>query len=422
MFTAAAAGQDEPEEEPRPKASVQSRPPVEDDLEIVEDRPSKRDRSDDRDEDERSGARKRRDDDAVQERPRPRRPDDDDEGGQERSPPDRRDDEQGVQDRPRARPRDELDFSDDDDYDDGDRRRRGDDDEDVRRGKRLKPRKRRIRNKGAGTVGDWQKVRRGVTLVIIAELGVIVMSLVLCCGAFVVGVAAASMATSAKQPASGAAAGAATAGIGIILLGVLYVGTALAYVGLQVTGNVFCLAAPTRNNAKTLAIISLALLVLGLLGYLGGFAVNLVGTGMAAAISPTPAGRVGGAGVGAMAGSIITLVSALMLFAQPIVFLLLLRALAITMEEEGLAQTIIWLLMVGGLAIASAVVMFIISFVGAAAAGPTAGAAGDGAMAGLGILVLVFGCATLILSLVYVIWYIVVLFQTRSAITNHLGE
>jgi hypothetical protein len=367
-----------------------------DDLEIVEERPSKRDRDDD----ERSAPRRRDDDEGVQDRPRPRRADDDDER---------------VQDRPAPRPCDELDFSDDDDG------RRDEDGEDYRPSKRVKRGKRRIRNKGAGRVGDWQKVRRGVTLVLIAVLGVIAMSILLCCGAFVLAGAATSMAASAKQPASGAAAGAATAGIGVIVLGVLYVGTAIAYVGLQVTGNVFCLAAPTRNNAKTLAIISLALLVLGLLGYLGGFVVNIVGSGMAAAVSPGVGGRAAGAGAGALLGSIITLISALMLFAQPVVFLLLLRALAITMEEDGLAQTIVWLLMVGGLAIASMVLMFVLSFVGTASAAATRGSGGDGVLAGVGILVLISGCAYLILSLIYVIWYIIVLFQTRSAITNHLG-
>jgi hypothetical protein len=401
MFTAARAGQEARQEEPATRASAQSRPPVEDELEIVEDQPSKRGRSDERAADERPSARRGRDDEAVQDKPRPHRRDDDDEGVQDKPSPRRRSDDQ----------------DDDDDYDDEDRGRRDDDyDDDRHRSKRIRPRKRRLRNKGAGTVADWQKVRRGVTLVLTAILGVIGMTVVLCCGTFLVGVAATSMVASSRQASSNAAAGAATAGAGVLVLAALYVLTMIAYVGLQVTGNVFCLAAPTRNNARTLAIVSLSLLVLGLLGYLGGFVLNIVAAGATAAISPAGAGAASGA------GTIISLISFLMLFAQPIVFLLLLRALAITMEEDGLAQTIVWLLMVGGLAVAAMVFAFVIILIGTAGAASTGPPKeGDPVLAGVGILALISYCASFILSLVYFIWYIVVLFQARSCITNHLG-
>ncbi|HZT81593.1 MAG TPA: hypothetical protein VFA26_15310 [Gemmataceae bacterium] len=333
---------------------------------------------------------------------------------EEEERPRRREDE-GVQERPSARRRPDAD---DDDYEDeDDRRGRG-------RGRRRPPREK-------DSVRDWQKVRLGVTLTAIAIITAIVLPFLMCCAGFAVGAALVGS-SGPKGPNAGTAA---VGGGGIILIAVLgFVGSVLVQ-ALTIAGNGLCMFAPQRNAAKMLAIISFALVTFALLLSLAGQAIelaNLITTGATAAIGPSPLPTAAG-GVGPIIGS----VGGLLRFAHLVVFLFFLRAVCLAMREDGLATSVVYLMILGLITILVIVVVFVLALVGViggaglmasgAAAGPGGGGGGGAAgaggtlLAGAGILMIAGSCLFFILVLAFVIWYIVTLFQVRGAITNYLG-
>lgn len=318
----------------------------------------------------------------VQERPRSRRYDDEDD------------------DRPRGRRDDEADRG----YD-------YDEDEEE-----LRPGRRRPRRSARGDVRDWQKVRTGVTYALISVFAGITMVIVVFCAGFAFGVALfSSMGGSGGQPPGpGAMTTSAGALAAIVVLGMI---GALAWRGLAIVGNIYCLAAPAKHAARVFSLICLGLMVGGTLFYVLSQVLQLAGGGFGRAAAAGPFGG----GAASTAGGIVGLVGTILESAWFILFLLFLRAVCLAMREEGLARSVLFLLFV---VLATVLSMGIILVaVVATAAGAAGGAFGpnSNAGAGLGILVLAGGCLFLVLFLASLIWYIVTLFQVRGAITNYLG-
>jgi hypothetical protein len=202
----------------------------------------------------------------------------------------------------------------------------------------------------------------------------------------------------------------------MLVLQGIYLLAALASLGLQITGNVFCMAAPSRHGAKTLARVSVSLLVGGLVLMLVGLAVAVVGTGAGlAAATPGPALAASGAGL------VIMGIAYLAILAQPIVFLFMLRALAFVIRADGLARSIVYLMIVGLLAVLSiigAVVIVLLGIMGSAST-ISSGGPSSGVMAFVGAGCVAY-CLGLGLGVTYFSWYIVTLFQLRGAIGEYL--
>jgi hypothetical protein len=304
-------------------------------------------------------------------------------------PPDEEEDEEEEAPRRRQR-RDE-----EEDEEEVPRRRR-DEEEDEQQEEEERERRPRRRRGGRKNRDAWLKVRKGLTLIVSGLFAYFVAVAVLVCAGFVVGASllgAAASSAQGGQPAAGAAAG---AGFGVVLalLGALVI---LAAEGLWIAGLAFCAGAPPKEGAKTLATVSLGLAVLSLLLALAGGGLGMAQGGAAPA-------RPFGAGAGGGAGNVITNVAGLVNLAQMFVFLFFLRALALALREDGMAQGIFMLIIVAGVTLLSFIGMFAILFIGVQ---PIVGG--------------VFGCLGLVLGLTTFVWYIVVLFRVRSAVGRYAG-
>jgi hypothetical protein len=307
----------------------------------------------------------------------------------------RRDEDEEEEEAPRRRRRrDEEDEGEDEDYEVGS-----------------------VRKQVHGTVADWKRVRTGITLLIYSIfiwLGDIVLAI---CGGCLVGFLAASAMQQGMQPGGrpDAFANAAVGGGMMILVVYGIVGViALAGLGLNVTGNVFCLFAPPKNGAKMLAIVALALFGLALLGSL----VNL--------FLPAATAMGGGSPMAFMSGPV-GLGTSFASVASWVVFLFFLRSLSLAMNDRGLAQSVVYLVVMAGITIVLHVIFVLVTILAAASLVASAAGGGnirqmEGSAAGAGMLVLVFGVVVGCLYLACFIWYIITLFQVRGAITRHVGS
>jgi hypothetical protein len=261
-------------------------------------------------------------------------------------------------------------------------------------------------------------VRTGVTLLLVSIILVILMVIVVFIGSILVGVMGArAVQQQGAAPQAGDAA--ATMG-GVVVVAIIGGVMMLIAVVVSLVGQIFCLAAPPKYGAKTLAIVTLILAVLSFL---------LTGVGEVA-------GMVGGMGAAAnqaaMAGgrllTIVGQIGRLTSLAQLFVFLFFLKAVARCIRADGLERSVKSLIILFAVMVVGFLVVMLVSML--AVAGVMAGGAGGGgkdveapaaAMAGVGILVLVCGCAEGLLALAGFIWYIIVLVQTRMALGDYLG-
>lgn len=289
----------------------------------------------------------------------------------------------------------------------------------------------RLRRRPSRTGGDWRKVRAGITFVLAAVFVMLASWLVLmCAGALFVG-GIASVASSESRPGQPPEMGGLVAGFAGGILLVLLAG-ALGFVSkaLEITGMVFGLFVPARHGAKGLAIAALVLSVGALLMNCGGSSVSGFSS---AGSSPSynSGGGAGGSGPpssggGGGAGSAISLLSTVLTAANWIVFLLYLRAVALCLHEEGLAASVLYLLIasiIGGVIMAGLIVLLIVLAVGAILSmfNPNSGAAAA-TLEGVGIVAIIAIAAIALLMIGLYIWYVMTLFQVRAAITSHLGR
>ncbi|HEV3082162.1 MAG TPA: MJ0042-type zinc finger domain-containing protein [Gemmataceae bacterium] len=250
-----------------------------------------------------------------------------------------------------------------------------------------------------GKRADWQKVRTGVTLMLVAICLLIFAAIVHIIGTlalFGTMLGAVQGGPGQAQAAAGRAVGGALAFLVLVVIMFLSAGA------LVITGEVFCLFAPSKFNAKTLATTTLVLTGGGIVLYGGGLLLGPFGI-------------------------FVMIFAALALQAANIVFLFFLRAVAKCLKDwslEGSARnlTIVYVASVIGW-----VIIFVLALIiGFAALGGAAVVPGQGKVpvpgaAGPGAGTYVVGCLTCvdaILGVISFIWFIVVLVQTRNSITN----
>jgi predicted Zn finger-like uncharacterized protein len=244
---------------------------------------------------------------------------------------------------------------------------------------------------------DWYKVRTGIGLVLLS------ICIAIMTGA--IGGAIGGAAARAAAPAGGGGRGETALKLILGLMGLAADGTAL-------IGYLFCLSAPTKNNARTLAIVTLVLA-----------AVSLLFTGIEFILSLTDAGQAPG-----MSRAVLLMIGILIGLIKLFVFLFFLRAVARCLKDRSLAKNIKNLMILYGTALGGFIVTMVLVLVtvaGMMAAVAQQGAApAPGVLRGLGGIALTmvcWGCVDLLLLLGGAIWYIVTLVQVRTAIGYRLN-
>jgi predicted Zn finger-like uncharacterized protein len=171
----------------------------------------------------------------------------------------------------------------------------------------------------------------------------------------------------------------------------------------------FCMAAPTKQSAKTLATACLVLGGIVLVGTIAVFAVTITK-------GPSP---------------VLELVRVLFVLSKFFLFLFFLRAIARLLREDGVERSVKYLLIVYGafltglVVLAVIVLIVVVGAVGAMAAQQQAGnpQAAPNVAAGIAggfLLVAGCGCFDIVLGLTSLVWYIVALVQTHNAITRYI--
>jgi phage FluMu protein Com len=262
---------------------------------------------------------------------------------------------------------------------------------------------------------NWSKVRTGVTLVLISVLIFIASIAVLVIGGLIAAASAVAVVQRAAnqppgmpvQPPAGQMMGVAGGMLVVVILAGLM---RFAAEVLALVGYIFCMNASPKHGAKTLAIVTLALGGGTLLFFLANNGLML--TGRAAAP---------GGGMNVVGSGPVTIIADLLNLARFIVSLFFLRAVALCLRDWSLEKSaktliILWCIFAGMfVTLLTATIVFAAGAVAAAAGG--GGAPGAG-IAGAGLLIMGCGCIDLLLFLVAVIWYIVVLVQTRTALAG----
>jgi predicted Zn finger-like uncharacterized protein len=292
------------------------------------------------------------------------------------------------------------------------RRRRQPIDEDEGEEEEERPRRKRSAR------ADWARVRNGITFVLIAICIVIGAGIIAGVGTAIIGMgAAAAMAPSAAGRPTAAPVVAAGTGF-LALIGF----TALLNLAAQVltlVGYIFCMAAPQKHNARTLAITTV------------GFAAGSLAMGLLGGILAISSGMgVAGLNMG-MVGSgpvwILSLISNALSLGKYFTFLLFIMAIARCIRDYALEKSAKTLTILSGVGLVGAVIWFVLSiaFVGMAAASAMSHAPGTSpsAAANTGALaMLACSCGMAILGIVIFVWYIIVLVQARGALAYAAGR
>ncbi len=184
------------------------------------------------------------------------------------------------------------------------------------------------------------------------------------------------------------------------LVAFLVLGMLTSY-ALQITAEAYCLGAPRDQGARGLAIASLILLLTSLVLWLPAWVLALFGE----AANPMLVGR------GASIVGLLNLVGSLTFLVQVFVFLFFLRAAALGAGHRNLAQSIVYLMVVGG-----AEVLIYLGMIGLIVVGAGAGRRAEAE--GLPLMFLGCTCLFLIFGLGFLVWYIITLFQMRTAFAH----
>jgi hypothetical protein len=161
-------------------------------------------------------------------------------------------------------------------------------------------------------------------------------------------------------------------------------------------GDIYCMAAPRKNGARTLALTAVILVGVSILGQLGGLVLQAISA------------------AGGLAG-----------MAHLFVFLSFLRVTARSIRAHDLANNIKYLTILMAVAFASSILAIIILVVtlGAAMLGAMQGGGAPNVGAGMGAAALLgvgCMCITGIMLLTGFVWYIVVLVRVRSELGYYL--
>ena len=285
-----------------------------------------------------------------------------------------------------------------------------------------------------GTRVNWPSVRLGVTLIIVSWLVMVGAFIWLAIGAVASGAIIASAFSSGRSGPRGTfMAGA----IGLLAIVVLYLLGLLASMVLRIAGHVFCLSAPKKHSARTLAITALALVGSSAALYLLTFFIGMIEGGLQGLQASSPFGA-GGASTGVGAGGALTRVgnivsglAGLLNLAGFIVFCFFLRAVALAVRAADLARSIVWFVItfiscvvVGFLGLVVMLLLVWDKFAGSFSSArrlqntwqvPAGGSNTEPVMV-LGCFIIIVGIALLAIF----IWHIVILFQVRAAITRRI--
>jgi predicted Zn finger-like uncharacterized protein len=273
-----------------------------------------------------------------------------------------------------------------------------------------------------GRPGEWARVRTGLTLVL-ASLGLGALCSLFCGGsllAFGGGAIGVAGALSGNKDAGDRAMAAFGTGMVLLAFGAC---TGLISHGLSIAGHVFCIFAPPRHGAKILAVVALVLACLGLLLTCGSGYVNTPSPNSdqyQSASPPTPA-PVGPHGVLPLFG-----VQYVCDFAEKVVFLFFLRAVALGVKRDGLASGVVIQLIATGLgtvlstALICGGVLLSGGFLYTVLSSKDPKAALGNAGAGYAVAAAVLAGLFVLTWVVLWVWYVVTLFRARSALTAHL--
>jgi hypothetical protein len=342
------------------------------------------------------------------------RRDDDEEDDRRRS---RRDDEEDDRPRRSRRRRDDDDYEDEDD-DDRYRRRRPEGD----------------------PVQGWQRVRLGINLVITGEfIWIAAIVLLVLGGVALWAFGVASIFSMASSPPSSATTSQAAGtffgmAVGAVILFGLFWLLNVAEQGLRVAGEGFCMGVVPTRRATYLRGLAIATFICGAAGvllfyggYCGGYGFNI------GAFSGYGYGYPGYWGVGP---SVIGL-SSMVFLGERYCFLFFLRGVAVSMRQEALARQIVYFMIAAPCVAVLWVVSWVVLFCAGAGAVVSSGtgmfggstqsqtsAAANTAGMAMGWVVALFTCwgVGLLVGLALFIWYLVILFQTRSVVSGWLYD
>jgi hypothetical protein len=230
--------------------------------------------------------------------------------------------------------------------------------------------------------GDWRKVRVGVTI-ILSSVILLCLTMLLACGG--------GLLTGYSRFKANQAANADAVQVAPLALIVIVILMALSSQVLFLVGNAFCLAAPEKHAARTLAYVVLILGALTLCFQV--IAVEL---------------------------PVVELVANLIGMARFFVLMAFLNALARCLNRKDLQDTIATTITLGGITFGFSIAIVVLTIVEIAngSIDPRA-RENPGTM---GYFIGILGCLGGIVGLSFIFWYIKVLEQARDEIGNYLGD
>jgi hypothetical protein len=250
---------------------------------------------------------------------------------------------------------------------------------------------------GIGSIDDWRKVRTGITLIFAGTLISITLVLFAVCAGFFAALAAAG---------SGAEPESALAGLALVVGVFMFAG--LLNRVLECAGRVFCVWAPAEHGARRWAIACLALLIVGFGLQLLGGVVGIVQLGAARSLPGADLSE-----TTENLGSIASSVGQVVELVNVLVFLFYLRAVARCIEDQKLHDNVKQLLILASAAVVLTIGLLAAIFV--------AMAHDDTAMIrNMGIVGIGAACTVLVLFVAAFVWFMVVLWQARTALTWYI--
>jgi hypothetical protein len=200
----------------------------------------------------------------------------------------------------------------------------------------------------------------------------------------------------------------------LILIGILLVGL-IASLVLQLIGLIFCLAAPEYRGGRMLAKITLGLFVTYLAAQVLNWILTFVNPAMGMAGVNPMAGMAGATGLSIAVSAIGALAS--LGYYGTMIFML--RSLAFALREDGLARNALYFFVYYvSCVVFSIIALVVLVVILAKDFGNAFAGQGPGGMPGSFGFACFFMCVLVLLGLGGLIWYIITLTMTRSAITR----
>jgi hypothetical protein len=301
------------------------------------------------------------------------------------------------------------------------RRDEDDDDEEGPRRPRRRP--------PPANVASWERVRRGIGLMLIA-VGIVILGWIVLAATTVLAMLVSTGVALSSKDVNTAIGTSVLAMIVVAGVAILF---GLSYIVVRFIGHYETTTAPDREGARSLAVWGLWLFIGSLVVPVLYFLLAIVCFGVATGgKSATAAGL--GAVLFMISMIIYYIVMGALLIGGVYSWLFFLRACARLVRAPGLAQSILFLILavtllfVAGLAMGGLSLLGNTASIGAGAVQvsgpgpqPVAGPSAASGLAGVvGMATLGCGCLTIFLSLATFIWTIVSMFLVRSAITRYI--